>query len=116
MGRFRTKTNHELNEWTENVFYPALYKMIDRKESYHNIGDWVIMCEQYNHVTHNRRKLDTLRVLHTEYILRVFRACDINLVTKKVTGWAVETASFTDRDLAIQKFTELKNELEVSAF
>lgn len=97
---YRTETNKELNNYYSNVFHPALIKMIDEKITQHVVGDFTIQCEQKNEVSRDGWKLNGLKVIGREYIIRVYLTCELE------KGISLSVDCTTDKDEANKIFKQ----------
>jgi len=104
---FRTETNHELNKYYNEVFYPALLKIENRQEKRFHVGDFIIICEQKNLVNYKGYKLNSIKIVGKEYILRVHLDNEFDS-DGNATGLSLSVDSFTDAEQANKRFLELK--------
>lgn len=104
---FKTETNYGLNKYYDEVFYPALLKMEDYKETRFHIGDFIIICEQKNIINRIGYKLKSLEVTGKEYTLRVHMDSEFDS-NGNATGLSLSIDSYTNADEANKRFLELK--------
>jgi hypothetical protein len=97
---YRTETNHELNEYYDRIFAPALIKMIDEQEKKYHVGDFIIVCEQKNIVHQDGWKLKGLKVVGREYTIRVYLDCEYE------KGIALAVDHTTDKEEANKIFQQ----------
>lgn len=94
----KTETNSELNKYYNNIFLPALLKMVNIQIKKYHISDFIIQCEQKNIVDYDGYKLKSLKITGQEYIIRVFLDNEYNV------GIALSIDSTEDKEEANRIF------------
>ena len=103
---FRIETNVELNKYYNEVFRPALLKMIDAKDKTYFINGGKIVCHQENIVEQDGWKLKGLKLTgKKEYTMFVYS--DANSFCSDV----VETGNSAEE--MNEKFLFWKNQLSI---
>lgn len=102
---FITETNHELNNYYENVFLPRFLELENEQIKKFYINGGLIICEQKNLVYQDGWKLKSLKLTgEKRYIIRVF--------SDDKSTYADATECFYDKDKANESFKFWKSQLE----
>ena len=112
---YRTKTNHELNDYKERL-RQKIVGLMEYKDRWYKVGTYWIHTESQNTINNpnGRWKWNGWEITGKEYFVEYYTEENIKEENGsiKVTGCAEKRQYFTDKNEANAYFLEIKMELQ----